>query len=212
MTSGRKPSIDKSMDPAHRGDQYGALEVAIGRQVREFRLRLNMTVAEVSKQAKLSQGMWSKIENGLTSASLTTLSAIAKSLNVPVTSLFRRFEEQRDVTLVKSGEGLSIERRGTRAGHQYQLLGHTVGKPFSIEPYLITITNESDVFPLFEHEGMELIYVLEGSLGYRHSNKTYQLSAGDSLFFDATAPHGPDELVELPARFLSFIVSTVDKS
>jgi hypothetical protein len=28
---------------------------------------------------------------------------------------------------------------------------------------------------------------------------------GDSLFFDADAPHGPDELRKLPIRFLSII-------
>ncbi len=198
-------------DPAHEGDRSGNLESAIGRQVRDFRIQLDMTVAEVSRQAGVSQGMWSKIENGLTSPSLSTLSAVAQALNVPVTALFRRFEEQRDVTLVKSGKGLSIKRQGTRAGHQYQLLGHTVGKPYSMEPYVITITNESEVFPLFEHGGMELIYILEGKMGYRHGNETYLLEQGDSLFFNADAPHGPDQLIDLPTRFLSIIVSRSDQ-
>ncbi|MCH8000440.1 MAG: helix-turn-helix transcriptional regulator, partial [Proteobacteria bacterium] len=46
------------------------LEVAIGRQVRQFRQQLDMTVAEVAKLAGLSSGMLSKIENGMTSPSL----------------------------------------------------------------------------------------------------------------------------------------------
>ena len=66
-----------------------ALEVAIGRQVRTLRKRLNMTVANLAKQAQMSSGMLSKIENGLTSASLATLNALANALHVPVTSLFR---------------------------------------------------------------------------------------------------------------------------
>jgi transcriptional regulator with XRE-family HTH domain len=197
-------------DVAHSMEPPNRLEAAIGSQVRAFRNQLGMTVAEVSKQAGLSQGMWSKIENGVTSPSLATLSSVARALNVPVTSLFRRYEEQRDVTLVKAGQGLAIERRGTRAGHQYQLLGHTVGKPYSIEPYLITVTDKTDVFPLFEHAGMELIYMLEGKMDYRHGNSTYRLEPGDSLFFDADAPHGPEELIDLPARFLSIIVSSAD--
>jgi hypothetical protein len=32
------------------------------------------------------------------------------------------------------------------------------------------------------------------------------MTEGDSLYFDADAPHGPEELVRLPLRFLSFIV------
>jgi transcriptional regulator with XRE-family HTH domain len=182
------------------------LEIAIGLQVRTFRRQLNMTVAELSKQARLSPGMLSKIENGLTSPSLATLKSLSRALNVPVTSFFRKYEEERDASFVKAGEGLIIERRGTRAGHQYQLLGHTIGKQVFVEPYLITLTEKSDVFPLFQHSGMEFIYMLQGKVVYRHGNRTYTLQPGDALFFDADAPHGPDELVNLPIRFLSIII------
>ena len=182
------------------------LEAAIGRQVRVFRLQLDMTVVELAKLAGMSRGMVSKIENGQTSPSLATLSALATALNVPVTSLFRKYEEQRDATFVRAGEGLLIERRGTRAGHQYQLLGHTVHKPVSVEPYLITLSEKSEVFPLFQHSGVEFIYVLDGEMIYRHGGRTYRLGPGDSLFFDSDAAHGPEELLSLPIRMLSVIV------
>ena len=182
------------------------LEIAIGQQVRAFRKQLNMTVAEVASQADLSPGMLSKIENGLTSPSLATLKSLSSALNVPVTAFFRKYEEERDATFVKAGQGLNIERRGTRAGHQYQLLGHTVGKQVFVEPYLISLTEESDVFPLFQHDGVEFIYMLAGEVIYRHADQTYRLTPGDSLFFDADAPHGPEELVSLPIRFLAVIV------
>ncbi len=83
--------------------------------------------------------------------------------------------------MVKAGEGLAIERRGTRAGHQYQLLGHTTGKRVIVEPYLITLTEKSDVFPIFQHAGLEFIYMLEGRVGYRHGDRTYHLDPGDSF-------------------------------
>ena len=184
----------------------GSLEAAIGTQVREFRQKLDMTVVELAKVAGMSAGMLSKIEHGLTSPSLSTLQKLAKALHVPVTALFRRFEEERGASFVRAGEGLKIERRGTRAGHQYQLLGHTVGKSIGMEPYLITLTSDSDVFPIFQHSGVEFIYMLEGEVGYRHGDKTYIMRPGDSLFFDADAPHGPEELRKLPIRFLSIIV------
>jgi len=183
-----------------------SLEAAIGTQVREFRQKLDMTVVELAKVAGLSAGMLSKIEHGLTSPSLSTMQSLAKALHVPVTALFRRFEEERDASFVKAGEGLKIERRGTRAGHQYQLLGHTVGKSIGMEPYLIILTDKSDVFPIFQHSGVEFLYMLEGEVSYRHGSKTYLMQPGDSLFFDADAPHGPEELHKLPIRFLSIIV------
>jgi len=188
-------------------DSVKTLEMAIGRQVRLFRKRLNLTVANVAKQAQLSSGMMSKIENGLTSPSLATLNALANALHVPVTSLFQGFEEQRDVTVIKAGEGLNIERRGSGAGHLYQLLGHTIGKPYTIEPYLITISDPSEVVPVFQHAGTELIYMIQGKVTYRHGDKTYLLEPGDSMFFDAEASHGPDQILELPCRYLSVIVS-----
>ncbi len=183
-----------------------SLEFSIGREVRDYRTRMDMTVVELAKQADLSAGMLSKIENGQTSPSLGTLQRLSTALNVPVTAFFRKFEEQSEATHVAAGEGLIIERRGTRAGHQYQLLGHTVGQPIVMEPYLVTMTEDSEVFPVFQHAGLEFIYMLDGEVTYRHGNKIYDLKPGDSLFFDADAPHGPEELRKVPARLLSVIV------
>ncbi len=181
------------------------LEEAIGREVKHFREKMGLTIAELAKAADMSAGMLSKIENGATSPSLTSLQALSKALTVPFTAFFKSYEEIRDATFVKSGHGLTIERRGTRAGHQYQLLGHSTHGPVMVEPYLITLTHETDVFPTFQHPGMEFLYMLEGNVAYRHGDKTYDMHPGDALFFDAEAPHGPEELKKLPARYLSVI-------
>ena len=198
-----------TQDP-HRtrdGDREKALEVAIGREVRAFRRQQEMTVAELSQSTGLSVGMLSKIENGNTSPSLTTLQLLANALSVPLTSFFRGFEENREAVHTKAGAGVSIERAGTRANHQYTLLGH-IGSNASgviVEPYLITLTEKSDVFPAFQHGGIETIYMLEGAVDYRHGDHIYPLRPGDTLFFDAAAPHGPARLVSLPARYLAII-------
>ncbi len=197
-------------DPAHVQASENALEKAIGRQVKRYRKQLGLTITDMRNRTGLSAGMMSKIENGNTSPSLATLRSLSTALNVPVTALFREFEEQRDATFVKAGEGLAIERRGTRAGHQYQLLGHSVHSDVSVEPYLITLEKDTEVFPIFQHAGLEFIYVLQGTMIYRHLNVTYTLTPGDSLFFDADAPHGPEELVTLPVRFLSVISQSSD--
>ncbi len=195
--------ISNAVSSNEEGEKH--LERAIGSQIRVFRKQLKMTAEEIAKQAGLSQGMLSKIERGVTTPSLGTLYALAQALNVSVTSLFRKYDEQRDCTFVPSGEGLLIERHGTRAGHQYRLLGHNVSKRLILEPYLITLTNESEVFPLFQHSGIEFIYLLEGEVLYRHANETYHMKAGDSLFFDADAPHGPEELIQVPIRMIANI-------
>ena len=199
-------SVRLEQDP-HAGEAGGQrlLEQAIGRSVRRFREKMNLTINGLSNASGISTGMLSKIENGTTSPSLSTIQSLSRALNVPVTSLFRDFEETRDATFVKAGEGLKIERRGTRAGHQYELLGHAPHGAVIVEPYMITLTEESDVFPIFQHPGLEFIYMLEGELVYRHGGEVYRLHPGDALFFDSNAPHGPEELSQLPIRFLSVI-------
>ncbi|MDX8474589.1 helix-turn-helix domain-containing protein [Mesorhizobium dulcispinae] len=194
-------------DPhAVRDMRENVLEVAIGHEVRAFRKKLGITVADLAVTTGLSLGMLSKIENGITSPSLTTLKLLSHALGVPLTAFFRSFEEERKAVFVKAGSGVDVERRGTRAGHQYTLLGH-IGSDTGVvvEPYLITLTEDSDVFPTFQHDGMEFLYMLEGEVVYRHGSNLYRMTPGDSLFFDADAPHGPEELTHLPIRYLSII-------
>ncbi|WP_120632685.1 XRE family transcriptional regulator [Ruegeria sp. EL01] len=189
------------------GEREKVLEVAIGREVRAFRKQQNITVADLAQLTGLSIGMLSKIENGNTSPSLTTLQSLANALSVPLTSFFRQFEERREAVHTKAGEGVELEREGTRANHQYNLLGHigANGSGVIVEPYLITLTAESDIFPTFQHGGIETIYMLEGEVDYRHGDQIYPLRPGDTLFFDADAPHGPERLISLPARYISVI-------
>jgi hypothetical protein len=37
------------------------------------------------------------------------------------------------------------------------------------------------------------------------------MTAGDSLFFDSDSPHGPEELLKLPIRFLSIIAQRTEE-
>ncbi|WP_417674511.1 helix-turn-helix domain-containing protein [Pseudodonghicola sp.] len=209
--------MSSDSDPAHprltqnphatREPREKNLELAIGRQVRELRKRARMTGSDLAQEAGLSVGMLSKIENGVISPSLNTLQTLAHALRVPLVQLFSDYEEEHGCVHVKAGTGVEVERAGTRAGHQYTLLGHIGSNPSGVvvEPYMITLSTESDRFPAFQHEGMEFLYMLEGTVDYRHGDGSYRLEPGDSLLFDSDAPHGPEGLVELPARYLSII-------
>jgi len=210
--SDKRDGIENATVPVLAQDPHVAknstrkpLEASIGQEVRRLREQLGVTIAKLAKSAGMSSGMLSKIENGSTSPSLASLLALSQTLNVPVSALFKQFEQSGSATFVKAGEGLEIERRGTRAGHQYKLLGHAPHGDLVVEPYLITLQDSSDVFPVFQHEGLEFIYILEGEVVYRHGEATYAMKVGDSLFFDPTTPHGPQEMLKLPIRFLSVI-------
>jgi transcriptional regulator with XRE-family HTH domain len=203
---GPKSSAKLRTNSGARPSESQSLEASIGSQVRALRKRNDMTVHDLATQSELSIGMLSKIENGGISPSLATLQALARALNVPLGTFFAKFDEKHDATYVRSGKGLKIERRGTSSGHLYQLLGHSVKSDIAVEPYLITLSDDADAYPIFQHEGVEFIYMLTGEVGYRHADKTYLLKKGDSLFFDASAPHGPEDLRKLPMTYLSIII------
>lgn len=182
-----------------------ALNTVIAQRVREHRLLLSLTVAQLAESSGISKGMLSKIENGHASPSLGTLARVAAAVNVPVTSLFRGLEEEHDALYVPAGRGLEIVREGTRVGHRYQLLGSMRGAHKRMEPLLVTLTDESEVFPLFQHPGTEFIYMLEGVMEYGYGLARYSLNKGDALQFDGEIPHGPTKLSKTPIKFLTII-------
>ncbi len=182
------------------------LEQSIGLQVRHQRKEAGLTVAELATAAEISTGMLSKIENGQISPSLSTLQTLSAALNVPIALLFASYEQRRDCSYVKSGGGVVIRRRGTKVGHQYQLLGHSLEGDVVVEPYLITLTEDAVPYTAFQHEGIEFIFMLTGEVEYAHADRTYALKAGDAILFDSAAPHGPSRLISKPMTYLSIIV------
>ena len=187
-------------------DSERTLERAIGAKLRELRNRFHLSLTELARTASLSSGMLSKIENGQISPSLATLQALASALNVPLTTLFSTFEEKRDCSYVAAGQGVVIQRRGTKVGHVYQLLGHALGGDLRVEPYLITLSEEAAPYTGFHHAGVEFIYMLSGQVTYRHADRVYHLRPGDALLFDSGALHGPETLIERPMTYLSIIM------
>lgn len=183
-----------------------SLEVGIGAEVRRLRKSLDLTVAKLGAAAGFSASMLSKIENGAISPSLATLKSLAMTLNVPISHLFIESEERRDCSFVKAGSGLRIERRGTKAGHQYDLLGQSMTGEIAVEPYLITLKEDAVPYTHFRHAGVELIYMLSGKVLYRHADQSYLMEPGDTLCFDAAARHGPEELLNAPMQYLSIIM------
>ncbi|MBE1525144.1 helix-turn-helix domain-containing protein [Nesterenkonia lutea] len=181
------------------------LAEVIGFNVRALRTQHGFSVSDMATNIGLSKAMLSKIENAQTSCSLSTLALLAQGLDVPVTSLFRGADAEREAVYTEAGAGPMITRNGTKAGHAYELLGSLRGQHKRLESLLVTLRQDSDAYPLFQHPGTEFIYMLEGQMQYGHGMSTYTLRPGDSLQFDGEAPHGPTALLTLPIRFLSVI-------
>ena len=185
---------------AEVGRQLGAA----ARRVRESQ---GLTLTDVATTADISAGMLSRLETGRVTPSLDTLVALAGALGVrPALLLQQVGGDDEGAQRVPAGQGLEVVRRGTRRGHTYHLLAAQRGPRKAFEPFLVTLTDKSEVFPGFQHPGTEFIYILAGSLTYRHGSHSYPLMTGDSLSFRGDVPHGPETLDKVPIRMLSIII------
>lgn len=188
------------------GVEEQSLEASIGMKIRAMRKQRDMTAAELAGLAAISVGMMSKIENGGISPSLSTLDAVATALNVPIGEFFSDTEKRGDCSFVAAGKGVLIDRRGTKVGHQYELLGHALRGEVTAEPFMITLAEDAEPYTQFRHAGVEFIHMISGQVDYRHGENIYPLGPGDSILFDSAVRHGPEILKELPATYLSVII------
>jgi transcriptional regulator with XRE-family HTH domain len=207
---GETASPQEAGGPAARevdrpASHQGRLERAIARQVRQLRHAHRLTLAETAVRTGVSTPMLSKIENATISASLSTLERLADAFNVSVASLLRGTDNTREAVFTPAGAGARIIQRGTRIGHDYTLLGALRGPHKRMEAHLVTLTEQSEEFPLFQHPGTELLFMLEGEMIYGHEESSYHMHPGDALQLDGEGVHGPRELVHLPIRFLSVV-------
>lgn len=207
--SAETPTRKSSRTPA--GNAASSIEHHIGGIIRQQRNLNHLTINEVSELAAISPGMLSRIERGDVSASLETLEKLAVALGMPISLFFRDYDvPEGSAQLVRKGKGMQVVRRGTKKGHSYQLLAYEQGPAKSFEPFLITMDDASEVFPSFQHQGTEFIYVLRGKIEYRHGSETYVLQPGDSLMFSGEIPHGPERLIKVPIEILAIINYSTD--
>ncbi len=190
----------------------GQIGWVIAHHVRSRRLEIGLNVAQLAERTGISKGMLSKIENAQSSPSLSTIERLASALDMPLTSLFRGLAEERDAVFVKAGSGPEIVRKGTRAGHTYELLGSLRGPYKRVEPLLVSLDVRSEMFPLFQHSGIEILYMLEGVMEYSYGRQVYRMERGDTLQFEGDIPHGPTMLVKVPIRFLSITIYGAERS
>lgn len=183
-----------------------SLEQFIGMKVKKARLQQGLKITDVAQMSAISQGMISKIENAQVATTLDTLQRLCDAIGLPMSKLLDDFDqEDGSAKFTPAGGGIEVIGRGTDKGHTYHLLNYQRGASRRFEPFLVSMDDLSEVFPTFSHPGEEFIYILQGRLNYRHGNHIYEMGPHDSLVFDGEIPHGPDQLLEVPIKLLSFI-------
>ena len=165
-------------------------QLDIGRRLKVLRQERDWTLSEDSQKTGIAHSTLSKIERGEISPTLGTLQKIADGLNIDIVALLSN-----DTS--KDGWGRrSVWRRNPEAVHATKTCKNNWVasdlKNKKMLPFLTKVTaHEVDLYSEWQrHQGEIFVHVLSGVL-IVHSElyEPLRLSAGESVYYDASAGH-----------------------
>jgi len=171
-----------------------SIENNLGARVRQLREARELSMEQLAEQSQCHLDVLKRIEGGDLVPSLSPLMNIARALGVRLGTLLD--DEPHDgPALVKKGQLPGVIRfsgndpQAQKSNLDFFTLG-AGKKDRHMEPFMIEVQPREGGLPLLSsHEGEEFIYVLEGSIEIRYGKDSYQLEAGESIYYDSIVPH-----------------------
>lgn len=165
------------------------IQKKIAKKIRQVRTEKLLTQEWLASRTGFSKAFISKIEKGMTSPSIASLSKIASVLGVSISALLDEdHEENQELVIVRRKQRKKVVGPGTDIGFAYESLAFRK-KNKSIEPFVIKYPPGSHVQRLFEHDGEEMVFVLKGKIKFIYGDKTFFLNQGDTAYFNPAIPH-----------------------
>jgi transcriptional regulator with XRE-family HTH domain len=171
----------------------------IGQKIRRLRLKRSMGLAELGKEVGLSASFLSQLENGRVIPTLRNLSRIALVFKKELSYFFRdendkvfRVSRGKDRIRLVVGEFLLSDSMSVLIPDR-----HIVPCIADFLPGIEGAAFHPQVFP-----GLELVYVIDGSLALSTDGKTELLHSEDSAWIDGSTSRQYRCHEEKPARAL----------
>lgn len=149
-----------------------------------------MTLKQLADAAECSESLLSKIENDKATPSLKMLHKVVAELGITIGHLMEARSRNEEV-ITRNGERpvLKLEENRRGPGTQIEWLTHQPDMQLLQASIHIVIPGAGSKGQI-THEGEEMGYVLEGVVTVTIGEETYELSEGDSFFFQSHIPHG----------------------
>lgn len=179
--------------------------VGVARRIREKRQSLDLTLEQVAVRAGLTRSVLSKVENFRVTPSLPALAKIAKALETTISELTRGVGEPPEVSIVRNGEGVEIERDRPNSRIAYESLTYKCAGV--IESLLLSLPCGTAREEAMSHEGEEFLYVMKGQVSFEYGEETFELNQGDSAYFNANIPHRINNRAEDVAKVMCIFAS-----
>ena len=170
-------------------------------RIKELREILEISAAEMAADINVPPETYSKYENGEADIPISVLYHIAAKLGTNVTVLMTGEDPRMESAAVcRKDKGVQIERY---PGYEFSSLAYNfIGR--TMEPLLVTLDSSRPAAALVAHSGQEFNYVVQGTMKIAVGKAEYVLARGDSVYFDATLPHG-QSAVDGTAQFITII-------
>ena len=158
----------------------------LGQRIRKLRKDKGLTLVEISKKTGVAQATLSRIETGTMMGTVESHEKIAEALGVGLAELYSGVDSRYEqIAHLKDSE-----RKVTKqtANVRIELLTQESSKK-KITPLLITLQGGSETQREHNERGVEkFVYLLEGEIKTKVDKEEFPLSAGESLYFDASLP------------------------
>lgn len=177
--------------------------IQISNRIKERRRERNITVQELATKAKVSKGLISQIENSRTIPSLIVLIDIIRALDIDLNIFFKdiRHKDENLEPIIRRKADYEQFEKEDAVGFHYQRIFTRSIKNSTVDIVLLELAPNSHR-DLVQTEAYEYKYILSGDIEYQFTDKTYQLSQGDSMLFDGRVPHTPKNKGDKPASML----------
>ncbi|GGA91251.1 helix-turn-helix domain-containing protein [Ornithinibacillus halotolerans] len=159
----------------------------IGIKIRELRTEKNMSLKELAELSNCTPSFISQIERDVANPSINTLKKISEVLRVPLVSFFEEPTQQREDFIVKKGDRIKLHSPSEKS-EVYLLSPSHIKKDIEMHMIIIEPGGRSD--QLYVNETEEVGYILEGELTLLLGDESYEVEAGDSIYFPGSLPHG----------------------
>ena len=177
--------------------------VEIGGRLAALRDIMDIPAEQMARDLHVSVEEYLAYERGERDYSFSFLYNAASLLGVDHVSIIKgESPKLNKCALIKSGEGFTVEKDKTE---EYKHLAYTI-RNRAADPYLVTVKPDDGELTWHAHPGQEFNHMLSGKMTFHHGEHSYQLDAGDSLYFDASVPHTMRATSSEPARFIAVVM------
>ena len=175
----------------------------IGMRLASLRDDMEITQEDMAEKLGVDLDTYKAYESGEMDFSFSVIYNAADILGVDVLDLISGDAPTISMCcMVKKGKGYSVQRESE---YDYKHLAYTFRNKKG-EPFLVTITPDDKPPVMHGHEGQEFNYVISGRMMLYIGDISYELSEGDSVYFDSSVPHAEVALGDKSAQFIAVVI------